>query len=381
MALISNVALTNTFDTWRTRTNQVLTRMNQFAINESSLYANTLTANTSFTSKGLLTAQGRVAVGTNLTVSGNTTLGATGKSQLSSGVWSHIGNMSMTNVTVSGNTILGDANKTITTTGLWNHTGNILISANATISGTVLGIGSILGLVNMTGRAAVGTNLTVSGNTTLGAAGKTQTSTGAWSHTGTKSVSTNFTVTGNTSLGGSGKTQSSTGIWTHTGNKTVTGNTTLGGAGKTQTSTGIWTHTGNKIISANTTVSGRMGVGGAPFSNIKFAIIDTSAIKIPSGNTSQRPTGGVGYLRYNVTLSSFEGYNPTSSTWGSIGGGGGATGNTTTGTTNAIFWENETTITAPYAITSGKNAGTFGPVTINSGVTVTIYSGSTWSIV
>lgn len=46
-----------------------------------------------------------------------------------------------------------------------------------------------------------------------------------------------------------------------------------------------------------------------------------------------------------------------------------------------IFWENDQTITADYTVTTNKNAGTFGPVTINSGVTVTVPSGSTWTIV
>jgi hypothetical protein len=48
---------------------------------------------------------------------------------------------------------------------------------------------------------------------------------------------------------------------------------------------------------------------------------------------------------------------------------------------NLLFWENDKTVTASYTITANKNAGTFGPVTINSGVTVTIPAGSTWSVV
>jgi hypothetical protein len=46
-----------------------------------------------------------------------------------------------------------------------------------------------------------------------------------------------------------------------------------------------------------------------------------------------------------------------------------------------IFFENDLTVTTNYTITTGKNAGTFGPVTVNSSVTVTVPSGSTWSIV
>ena len=57
--------------------------------------------------------------------------------------------------------------------------------------------------------------------------------------------------------------------------------------------------------------------------------------------------------------------------------GGGAVG----GASNEIFWENDQTITQDYTITNGKNAGSFGPITIQSGVTVTVGSGETWTVV
>ena len=61
-------------------------------------------------------------------------------------------------------------------------------------------------------------------------------------------------------------------------------------------------------------------------------------------------------------------------TWGSTGGevGGG---------TDTVFYENSQAITANYTITNNKNAGSFGPITINSGVTVTVGTGETWTIV
>jgi hypothetical protein len=46
-----------------------------------------------------------------------------------------------------------------------------------------------------------------------------------------------------------------------------------------------------------------------------------------------------------------------------------------------VFWENDKTVDTNYSITAGQNAGTFGPVTIQSGITVTIPAGSEWSIV
>ena len=50
------------------------------------------------------------------------------------------------------------------------------------------------------------------------------------------------------------------------------------------------------------------------------------------------------------------------------------------GATQGIFWENDQTITSNYTITNGKNAGSFGPITIQSGVTVTVGSGETWTV-
>jgi len=57
--------------------------------------------------------------------------------------------------------------------------------------------------------------------------------------------------------------------------------------------------------------------------------------------------------------------------------GGGAVG----GGSDQIFWENDQTITQNYTITNGKNAGSFGPIAIQSGVTVTVGSGETWTVV
>ena len=60
--------------------------------------------------------------------------------------------------------------------------------------------------------------------------------------------------------------------------------------------------------------------------------------------------------------------------WGAAGGGASGNG-------DEIFWENDQTVTGSYTITNNKNAGSFGPITINSGVTVTVGAGETWTIV
>jgi len=46
-----------------------------------------------------------------------------------------------------------------------------------------------------------------------------------------------------------------------------------------------------------------------------------------------------------------------------------------------LFYENDQTISANYTLTSGKNAVAAGPITIASGVTVTVPSGAAWSVV
>ena len=58
-------------------------------------------------------------------------------------------------------------------------------------------------------------------------------------------------------------------------------------------------------------------------------------------------------------------------------GGGGATG----AVGNQVFYENDMVVTGDYTIKNGKNAGSFGPITIDTGVTVTVPTGATWSIV
>jgi hypothetical protein len=104
-----------------------------------------------------------------------------------------------------------------------------------------------------------------------------------------------------------------------------------------------------------------------------MTLTGTGASKLNVGSTAQRPTAVTGMVRYNSTTAKFEGYG--ASAWGALGGG--ATG----GGADQIFIENGQTVTVDYSITSGNNAGTFGPVTVATGITVTVPDGSTWSIV
>ena len=99
----------------------------------------------------------------------------------------------------------------------------------------------------------------------------------------------------------------------------------------------------------------------------------TGSQKTPVGTTGQRDgSPATGFFRFNTTTTKFEGYNGTA--WGSVGGGATGAG------TDDVFVENSQTITTSYSITSGKSAMSTGNITINTGVTVTIPTGSRWVI-
>lgn len=133
---------------------------------------------------------------------------------------------------------------------------------------------------------------------------------------------------------------------------------------------GVYTQDNANLFWDNT--NDRLGIGTASPA-VKLAISGTDAVLVPVGTTAQRPTPATGHFRFNSTTGGFEGYNGTA--WGAVGGG--ATG----GAGNAVFYENDTNVTADYTITAGKNAMSAGPITINSGITVTVPSGSVWTVV
>ena len=92
-------------------------------------------------------------------------------------------------------------------------------------------------------------------------------------------------------------------------------------------------------------------------------------------------TNGSGVLSFSSTLNAanltgtlpaIDGSNLTGLQAGATGGNSGG---------NAVFWENQQTVTHDYSISANRNAGSFGPITINNGITVTVPSTSNWTIV
>ena len=141
-----------------------------------------------------------------------------------------------------------------------------------------------------------------------------------------------------------GNTVASTGNFTTLG---ATGNVTLGDASGDE----VTHNAGTVNIPNNLIYSG------------------TGTVTLPNGTTAQRPTPAAGMIRYNTTEAEFEGY--ADGEWGSIGGGASAGG---------AIYENVDNISENYTITAGSNGMSVGPMTIDSGFTVTIPAGQRWVI-
>ena len=114
--------------------------------------------------------------------------------------------------------------------------------------------------------------------------------------------------------------------------------------------------TANTAKVTNATHSGE--VTGATALTIADNVVDEANLKV-----SNSPTNG-------YFLSAQSG-NTGGLTWAEV---------TSSNTTANGLWEHAHTISSNYSITSGNNAIAAGPITINSGVSVTVPTGSTWVI-
>ena len=135
--------------------------------------------------------------------------------------------------------------------------------------------------------------------------------------------------------------------------------------------TGVSSGTGTFTTVGNITLPnlGLATLTGATFTG---PIINnyTSAFRLPVGTTAQRPgSPAAGDIRFNSTTTEAEIFNGTIFT--AVGGGAGATG----GGNDQWVFENDQNVTQNYEITANKHAHSVSP-TINSGVTITVPSGS-----
>lgn len=145
-----------------------------------------------------------------------------------------------------------------------------------------------------------------------------------------------------------------------------------------------------RTISLTGDVSGSALFDGSANASITATVADDSHNHVISnvdglqialdGKAPLTGTGASGTWGINIT---------GSASYATTAGNGGVTSvNGLTGAVTGIgavaggaIYENTQTITSSYTLTSGKNGMSAGPITINSGVTVTVPSGSAWVVV
>ena len=109
--------------------------------------------------------------------------------------------------------------------------------------------------------------------------------------------------------------------------------------------------------------------------NQAMADFTTSSARLYSGNSKKFETTNTGVVVTGVlTATSFSGDGSSLSNLPAGAPVGGAS-------TNTVFFENDKAVGVGYSITSGKNAMSAGPISINAGIAVTVPSGSAWTIV
>ena len=178
--------------------------------------------------------------------------------------------------------------------------------------------------------------------------------------------------------------------------------------------------TGTASININGTVGATTATTGnftTLTATADSAFTSTGALTISKGTVAQRPgVPAAGMLRFNDDSDEFEGYNGT--VWASVGGAA-LVNDTTTATNLFPLFANATTgtaatlntsnakllykpstgelqssalvasngivvnaqtVTTSYTLTATNNAMSAGPITIDSGVSVTVSSGSRWVV-
>ena len=127
---------------------------------------------------------------------------------------------------------------------------------------------------------------------------------------------------------------------------------------------------GNQDTSGTAAIATTVTVADESSDTTCFPLFATAA----TGNLAPKSGSNLAFNSSNGTLTatafSGDGSALTGISAGATGGG-----------SDEIFYENGQNVTTDYTITNGKNAMAAGPITINSGVTVTVGAGETLTIV
>ena len=239
--------------------------------------------------------------------------------------------------------------------------------ANGTLTGDAVNYGQF-STPTFSGAVVCSSTLTVTGATTLNS---------TLAVTGDTTISGSGTIGGNLAVNGTGQVRLPNGTTAQRSATPTVGsiryNTTL------QTFEGYSTYSGQTIstITNSTTTATLTTATNHNLTTGTFVTVSGATPAAYNGTFSITVTGNTTFTYTMLT-------DPAGSAsvvgsyvvgvWGQIGGG--ATGNGG----DQVFVENSKTVTASYQIPSTKCASSVGPITINSGVSVTVSSGSRWVV-
>jgi hypothetical protein len=240
-------------------------------------------------------------------------------------------------------------------TGPLNLNSNKVVNlANATVATDAVNYGQF-STPTFSGAVVCSSTLTVVGATTL----STLTTTGDALFNSTGQIKLpNGTTAQRSVTPAIGSVRFNTTLQTFEGYSTYSGQTISSITRVTTTATLTTAANHNLTTGTFVTVSGATPVeynGTFSITVIDATSFTYTMLATPSGSASPVGSYKVGY-------------------WGQIGGG--ATGNGG----DQVFVENGQTVTSSYQLPAGKNASSVGPITINSGVSVTVPSASRWVV-
>ena len=138
---------------------------------------------------------------------------------------------------------------------------------------------------------------------------------------------------------------------------------------------------GNLNVDGNVVIDGNLGVGGT-ITYEDVARVDAIGISTFREGFGVGPLTGIALTAYKDGSIRTSGIVTAASFYGDAANLTNLPASAPVGTgTDKVFWENGQNITATYTIANWTNAGTFGPITVAVGKTVTIGTGSYWTIV
>ena len=134
-------------------------------------------------------------------------------------------------------------------------------------------------------------------------------------------------------------------------------------------------------VFGNVTIDGNLGVAGT-VTYEDVARVDATGISTFREGFGVGPLSGIALTAYKDGSVRTSGIVTAGSFYGDGANLSNLPASSPVGTgTDKVFFENGQHITGTYAIPNWTNAGTFGPITVAAGKTVTIGTGSYWTIV